>query len=126
MGVCMNTSTLTIEKSSTNGDKVLNLEDLSTSTSTTKKRKNYLGYNLAIASYPSSNSNSNSIHSIHTAESSSIDACSYHNSSNSIMNDDSSVYKSSCSVIKLTRNNPIYAHLKLRTKKKQRASIAIY
>ena len=124
MGVCMNTTTLTIEKSSTNGEKVLNLEDLSTST--TKKRKNYLGYNLAIASYPSSNSNSNSIHSIHTAESSSIDACSYHNSSNSIMNDDSSVYKSSCSVIKLTRNNPIYAHLKLRTKKKQRASIAVY
>ena len=125
MGVCMNTTTLTIEKSSTNGEKVLNLEDLSTST--TKKRKNYLGYNLAIASYPSSNSNSNSVHSMHTAESSSIDVCSLHNSSNSIMNDDSSVYnKSSCSVIKLTRNNPIYAHLKLRTKKKQRASIAIY
>ena len=124
MGVCMNTTTLTIEKSITNGEKVLNLEDLSTSTN--KKRKNYLGYNLAIASYPSSNSNSNSVHSIHTAESSSIDVCSYHNSSNSIMNDDSSVYKSNCSVIKFTRNNPIYAHLKLRTKKKQRASIAVY
>jgi hypothetical protein len=121
MGVCMNTTTLTIETSITNGEKVLNLENLSTST--TKKRKNYLGYNLAIASYPSSNSNSNSIH---TAESSSIDVCSYHNSSNSIMNDDSSVYKSSYSIIKLTRNNPIYAHLKLRTKKKQRASIAVY
>ena len=124
MGVCMNTTTLTIETSITNGEKVLNLENLSTST--TKKRKNYLGYNLAIASYPSSNSNSNSVHSIHTAESSSIDVCSYHNSSNSIMNDDSSVYKSSYSIIKLTRNNPIYAHLKLRTKKKQRASIAVY
>ena len=115
MGVCMDTTTLSIEKSSTNGEKTLNLEELST-----KKRKNYLGYNIANASYHSSNSNS--VQSVHTAESSSI----YHNSSNSIMNDDSSVYKSSCSVIKLERNNPIYTHLKLRTKKKQRASIAVY
>ena len=115
MGVCMNTTTLTIDKKGTRDEKTLNISDLSS-----KKKKNYLGYNIASANHPISNSNS-----IRTVETSSLDICSYHNSSNSVMNEDSSVYKSSCSIMKLERNNPIYTHLKLRTKKKQRASLSI-
>ena len=116
MGVCMNTTTFTIDKKGTRGERTLGIGDLPG-----KKKKNYLGYNIASANYPSSNSNS-----VHTAETSSVDICSYQNSSNSVLNEESSACKSSCSIIKLERNNPIYTHLKLRTKKKQRASLSTY